>query len=306
MANILVVDDSPGDRRLVAEYLKPDTELHVHYSSQGAQALEAIPRQQPDLVITDLMMPVMNGLELTEAIRARFPLVPVILMTGRGDEDVASHALRSGAASYVPKKLLAQELLHTVHRVLAVSTRERRAVRLMGCMVRSDRSFILDNDSTLFGPLITHLQEDLSRMGICDEADRTRVGVALEEALTNALCHGNLEIDPSLRENDSIAYCDALQSRRTQPPYCNRRIHVDVSLTREKAVFTIRDEGDGFDPTRLPDPTDPTNLERLSGRGVLLMRTFMDEVAYNPVGNTVTLVKLAKKQDTPTDTAPHG
>lgn len=53
----------------------------------------------------------------------------------------------------------------------------------------------------------------------------------------------------------------------------------------------IRDEGPGFDSTSLPDPTDPVNLEKVSGRGLLLIRTFMDEVRHNPKGNEIVLVK---------------
>ena len=53
----------------------------------------------------------------------------------------------------------------------------------------------------------------------------------------------------------------------------------------------IRDEGEGFDPATLPDPTDPANLEKASGRGILLMRTFMDEIVYNNQGNSVLLTK---------------
>ena len=54
---------------------------------------------------------------------------------------------------------------------------------------------------------------------------------------------------------------------------------------------SIRDEGDGFDPSKLPDPTDPENLDRPCGRGVMLMRAFMDDVRYNATGNEVTLVR---------------
>jgi anti-sigma regulatory factor (Ser/Thr protein kinase) len=53
----------------------------------------------------------------------------------------------------------------------------------------------------------------------------------------------------------------------------------------------MRDEGPGFDPKELPDPTDPENLLKLSGRGILLMRTFMDDVKFNDRGNEVTMVK---------------
>ena len=54
-------------------------------------------------------------------------------------------------------------------------------------------------------------------------------------------------------------------------------------------MYTVRDEGPGFDPASLPDPTDPANLDRPCGRGLLLMRTFMDNVIFNDKGNEVTL-----------------
>jgi CheY-like chemotaxis protein/anti-sigma regulatory factor (Ser/Thr protein kinase) len=291
MMTILVVDDSAADRRLVAEFLKEDPDLEVEYAVHGADALAKMEEAIPDLVVTDLMMPQMDGLDLVVAVRSKHPLVPVILVTCQGNEQIATRALQQGAASYVPKRALAQDLLETVHRVLAVSGRERRHARRMGCMTKSDRVFVLDNDCTLFGPLVSYLQDDLTRMGLCGEAERTRIGVALEEALANALYHGNLALDPELRGRDERAYCALLEQRPHQAPYRDRRIHVEAKLSRDEAVFVIRDEGDGFDPSALPDPTDPANLENVSGRGVLLMRTFMDEVVYNDVGNTVTLTK---------------
>ena len=75
------------------------------------------------------------------------------------------------------------------------------------------------------------------------------------------------------------------------PPWCERRIRVSVRLTKEEVEVVIRDEGPGFDPSKLPDPTDPENLDRPCGRGVMLMRAFMDDVQYNAVGNEVTLLR---------------
>jgi anti-sigma regulatory factor (Ser/Thr protein kinase) len=98
-------------------------------------------------------------------------------------------------------------------------------------------------------------------------------------------------VGSELRGLDDDAYHALVRQRRSDPPYCDRRIHVRVSLSPEKAVFAVRDEGPGFDPSSLPDPTDPANLEKASGRGILLMQTFMDNVSYNDVGNTVVLTK---------------
>ena len=69
------------------------------------------------------------------------------------------------------------------------------------------------------------------------------------------------------------------------------RVYVTVRMSRVEAVFMIRDEGPGFDPASLPDPTDPANLERVSGRGLLLIQTFMDKVEHNETGNQITMVK---------------
>ncbi|MFZ5828570.1 MAG: ATP-binding protein, partial [Planctomycetota bacterium] len=224
-------------------------------------------------------------------VRTRRPLVPVILMTSEGSEEIAVQALRRGAASYVPKRRLAQDILATVRGVLGVAGQQRGRARLLGHLSQSNCAFELPNDCTLFEPLIGYLQESITQLGICDESDYTRISIALAEALSNAAFHGNLEIPSALRGDDEDAYCRMIDERLQKRPYCERRIHVVATMSREEARFVVRDEGPGFDPQSLPDPTDPANLEKLSGRGVLLMRSFMDELTYSPRGNEVTLVK---------------
>ena len=127
------------------------------------------------------------------------------------------------------------------------------------------------------------------QMGVCAEADRTRLGVALEEALANALFHGNLEVGSDLRETSSEAYYGLIETA-AEEPYCDRQITVHVRLGRGAATFVIRRRL-RFRFSALPDPTDPANLERAGGRGILLMRTFMDDVIFNAMGNEVTLIK---------------
>ena len=124
-----------------------------------------------------------------------------------------------------------------------------------------------------------------------DEADRLRVGTALAEALANATDHGNLALDSMLREEDPAAYRRTGDERAAEEPYRRRKVHVRMHITQEEATFIIRDEGAGFDPNDLPDPTSPENLTRASGRGILLIRTFMDDVSFNEKGNEITMVK---------------
>jgi CheY-like chemotaxis protein/anti-sigma regulatory factor (Ser/Thr protein kinase) len=289
MASVLVVDDSPVDRRFVGGLLGKSPNLEVVYAADGEEALEVMEQRRPNLVLTDLIMPNMDGLELVAAVVRKHPLVPVILMTGKGSEEVAVRALKAGAASYVPKSVLTQLLVETVEHVLAMAIEEQTLAKLQECMMGC--CFALENDSTMISAMVKYARGIIRRTGLCDETDSIRTCVALEEALNNAMYHGNLEIHSDIRDGERNIYKALVEERRRSEPFCRRRIHIDIRITPSHGEFVIRDEGQGFDPHVRPDPTDPLNLENLSGRGLLLMRTFMDNVTFNDRGNQVTLVK---------------
>jgi CheY-like chemotaxis protein/anti-sigma regulatory factor (Ser/Thr protein kinase) len=291
MATILIVDDSATDRRLAGGLLEQGGEFTACYAEDGKDALAQMELHVPDLVVTDLNMPEIDGLELTTVIRENYPFVPVVLMTARGSEDIAVEALQKGAASYVPKRRLAAELLETVKQVLSFTKQDRGQVRLLRRMLKQEVEFAIENENELIASLVKFLQNGAASQGICDETTRIRIGVALQEALTNACYHGNLEVSSDLREVDHRAFYDLVQQRSISAPYADRRIHVRAQFTPEFVHYVIRDEGPGFDPTQLPDPRDPANIERPCGRGLLLMQTFMDEVRFNATGNEVSLTK---------------
>lgn len=101
------------------------------------------------------------------------------------------------------------------------------------------------------------------------ERDVFAVKLALEEALVNAIKHGN-RLDPA------------------------KRVHVRYSVTSDRIDIHILDEGAGFKPEDVPDPTAPENLERPCGRGLLLMRHYMNHVEYTDSGRAVTMSKWKK------------
>jgi len=301
MPTVLVVDDSSLDRHLAASLLGrragaevsgQPARFRVLSASNGQEALAAIRQETPDLVLTDLQMPDMDGLKLVQEIRYHFPFLPVVLMTGQGSEDIAIQALQRGAASYVPKKNLAYDLVETVEDVLAVAGAKKHQQRLLDeCWTQSESQFVLSNDITFIPPLIGHFQENLTRMRLVDENGLIRVAVALREALTNAIFHGNLEAVLAPQARDDVAYRRLIDERLHQEPYEDRRVYVTARESRREAIYIIRDEGPGYDPAALPDPADPVNLEKVSGRGLLLIRTFMDEVMHNKHGNEIIMVK---------------
>ena len=298
MSQILVVDDSPVDRRLVGGLLEKQPGWTISCAADGDEALALMASRIPDLVATDLVMPGRNGLELVAAVKADFPLVPVVLMTGKGSEDIALQALKAGAVGYVPKKQLARELPDAIRRILAASQEDRSLVRLMHRMTQNEASFELHNDPALVLSLVTYLQQMIRSLPLADETDRLRVRLAVEEALSNALYHGNLEFKSELDDLEVDARNAAVSARCSELPFRDRRIYVTSQIDRAQAVFTIRDEGPGFDPSALLGTAPSIDLDQSFGRGLLLMQAFMDEVRYNAAGNEVTLIKRASQEET--------
>ncbi|MBA4032258.1 MAG: response regulator receiver protein [Planctomyces sp.] len=291
MTTLLVIDDSPIDRRLAGKLLASRDDWTILYAADGEEGLQKVRHFHPQLVLTDMQMPDKTGLDVVTEVRREFPHIPVILMTAQGSEELAVKALQQGAASYVPKRLLAQELIGVATRVLASSDEDRSRSALLNRLTEQTEQFVLPNDLTLIMSLSHHLQRSLADIWECDTTERVRVGTALEEALLNAYYHGNLEVSSTLKEQDHNAFHEMAEMRLKESPWRDRVIRVSSRIQPTTAQFVIHDDGPGFNPASLPDPTDPAYLERPCGRGVLLMRAFMDEVVYNKKGNEVTLSK---------------
>lgn len=296
MPSILVVDDSSVDRRLAALLLSKGTTINIEEAENGRAALQAIQRSEPDLVVTDLQMPELDGLGLIRRIRAQHPRVPVVLMTAHGSEGLAVEALEAGAASYVSKSALPDTLLDTVEQVLAISRADRNFDRLAQCLQCAEFTLWLENDASLIDPLVDVVQRLVDKMQLCDATGRVRVGIALEEALLNALYRGNLELSFEQMQEDRANLLQGLsmglaEQRRNEPPYCDRKILVKVNVSTDDLKIVVRDEGPGFDVVPVADSDDPSALGREGGRGLVLMRTFMDEVTYNDAGNEVCMIK---------------
>lgn len=290
MTTILIVDDSPVDQRL-AGGLVESVGMRPFFAANGREALGVVEEAAPDIVLTDMQMPELDGLELVQELKSRKPSLPVVLMTAFGSEELAVAALKNGAASYVPKRNLARELTSTLDVVLGMVRFRRQRSHVLSSLEETQSRFQLDNDWTHIQPLIEHFQHQLREANFCGEGDLVRVGTALHEALHNAIEHGNLELDSADREGSTGEYVAKAAQRREVPPYCERQVRVVSHMNRECVTYSIEDQGPGFDTGNLPDPTDPANLEKQSGRGLFLIRVFMDDVSFNPTGNRITMSK---------------
>ena len=297
MPIILVVDDDRVDQELVARCLKSLDDVELLYASHAQQAIESIAVRSPDIVLTDLRMPGMDGLELVEHLQQEQPGLPVILMTSQGNERIAVQALKAGALSYVPKSAMKTDLTDTVLDVLKIAEARRMRRTLFGYLQHCEVRFELENDPGLVFPVAAYFEDHLGLRGFGNPTVCGQIGIALAEALTNAMIHGNLEVDSELRTTAHAEYRDLIRRRRAEEPYASRRVRCSARETTDSIEYTIEDQGDGFDVTTLPDPTAPENLLNVSGRGLLLIRTYMDQVAFNDRGNRITMKKTCPLGD---------
>ena len=135
--------------------------------------------------------------------------------------------------------------------------------------VREKIDLELPSDLTLMNSVLEYLLDRVAKLGLI-QIEQSNLFVALDEAFVNAVKHGN--------RNDS-----------------SKLLRVTAELSVHEAIFTVEDEGDGFDVREIPDPRDPANLFKSSGRGVLLIYNIMDEVEYSERGTRLKMVKRPER-----------
>ncbi len=130
-----------------------------------------------------------------------------------------------------------------------------------------DQELILElpNDIRSIEHAVDYVMRHCSTCGDYARRFNLNFRVGLTEALSNAMLYGN-NSDP------------------------NKRVRVEVTVRVEEVAVRVTDQGEGFDPTTVPDPTLPGNISKPGGRGIFLMKALMDEVHFNEQGNSVTLV----------------
>lgn len=293
MPNVLVVDDSPVDRIRAGKLIERDPRWEVSYAVDGKDALAQLIEQPVDVVVTDLQMPEMDGLELVDAIKHDQLGVPVVIMTSKGSEEIAVKALKHGAASYVPKNLLADQLLSEMNRISRATENDRLHFRLMHALLRGELVFEIQNDTELMDTLVNHFQEMLRCLPLGDETERIRVGIAVKEILLASHYFGNLEIDVASVTERGGDLQQIADERSQEMPYRDRYIQVTLQVSGEQAIIIIKHEGQGFHDVELSDLASVAENTSPLQRSFTLINSIMDTVEFVDQGTVITLTKKA-------------
>ena len=296
MTTILIVDCSDEERATIRKLLEGKPKWKLLDVASAAVAKDILRRQQIDMVLVDLTTAGKPEEHFLEYLRLELTQIPAVLLTTGNDDAALVEALGIGALSYVPKSMLARDLVVTVERLLGLTGCRRRDGRLLDSLTRTRCEYeVAGNDLSLIPTTIGHLVDTAEDFGVTTHGNRTQIALALDEAMSNAIIHGNLEVSSEHREGNGQAFHQLIRERRTRPPYSSRVLRVEAEFQFDEARYTIRDQGPGFDPETVSDPTKRSNLEKPYGRGLFLIRAFMDEVIFNSEGNRITLVKRGPK-----------
>ena len=266
---ILIVDSNEELRTLLASVLgELGHEVVATGDRQTALAREDL--EDFDLIISDLTedSTAGGGIEIIGELKRKRLMVPVVVSSEETQQNGVIKAFKLGAANFVRKPYEREELRTIVDKTLGYKLRFVDDLKVLP-YVRERVEFELPSDLSLMNGVLHYLIERVAGLGII-QPERSNLFIALDEAFVNAVKHGN--------KNDPT-----------------KLVRITADLSANEARFQIEDEGEGFDPSSIPDPLDPANLFKTSGRGVLLIYNIMDEVKYNERGNRLTMVKRPDK-----------
>jgi len=219
-----------------------------------------------DLIISDLAEDAQSAVEPISALQRKH-LVTHIAPNGTSAGIIK--AFKVSAANFLRQPYNRDELKEIVEQTLKNKLKFVDDPSLLP-QVHEMIEFELPSDLNLMNGVLEYLLGRVSKLGIVTP-ERSNLFIALDEAFVNAVRHGN--------KNDPT-----------------KLLKVTAELSPREACFTVEDEGEGFDVGAIPDPCDPDNLFKTSGRGVLLIHNIMDEVEYNEQGNRVKMVKRPESE----------
>src|ERR687884_986742 len=260
---ILIVDNNDELRAMLEKVLR-ELGHEVVATGDRNEALAREDLEEFDLIISDLTEDEHSGVEILSELHRKRLAVPVVVSSDEAQHGGVVKAFKMGAANFLRLPYNKEELRNIVEKTLAYKLRFVDDLKVLP-FVREKIDFELPSDVSLMNGALQYLTERVAKLGII-KPERSNLFVALDEAFVNAVKHGNRN-DPT------------------------KLVRITAELSAKEAKFTVEDEGLGFNIQEIPDPRDPENLFKTSGRGVLLIYNIMDEVEYNERGNRLTMIK---------------
>jgi DNA-binding response OmpR family regulator len=285
----LVVDDAITDRTLLAS-LSRRRGFAVVEVADGRSALECARRMSPDLILLDIGLPDINGLTVLADLREEMPLLPVVIVSSSDDAAHVQDALDLGAVNYVKKPLAAEEFRFVLDRIFRALREESDLREVLSQIVERRTVMSCPVRTGGLSQVVTYLGRELRNHYPGYVLPLADIKLALFEALANATEHGNLEITYE-EKTAAMATPGGMETLMTErladPQRAKRRVEITAVYHPDAVEYRVRDQGPGFDPGRYEVARALADTTALHGRGLALIRHYMDEVSWNPEGNEI-------------------
>jgi CheY-like chemotaxis protein len=267
---VLIVEDDAPSRGFMKDTVESQGH-EAHVAENGLLGLEAFKHINPHLVLSDINMPEMNGLQLLEEIRKLSPSAIVVMATAFGCEEYAMKAMQLKANNYLKKPVRHAELLPLLKKYASLIDKPAASEPQSPVNKKSSFKIKLDSDLEKVPDMVDWLVKTAGN--VLDESGALDVKIGLVELLINAIKHGNLgSSEDGKPVNDFLIR--------------SRKVSIEYKTDDSYCEWIITDEGNGFDwksyLSRLD--ADPLGLE---GKGLLCCKFHFSELEFNSSGNSV-------------------
>lgn len=266
---VLIVDDDNEVLTVLSEIIH-ELKFKSVSATNGVEAMQLIKTQQIDLIITDLIMPKMDGLTLIQQSRSLNPRIPIAVISGHGEARNVTVALNRGAYNFITKPFAIRELEAIVKKGLRLREVSLGTLKLLEG-VRNYTEMTIPSNPHLLPSATLYIERECQWRGIEDGDLLSNISICVDELLSNALIHGN-KMDET------------------------KKIVIKLTFDQKKLMVSIEDEGGGFNHYKelLELKEDSHTLP--TKRGLFITNYLMDELSFNKEGNLVTVIKYLQEE----------
>ena len=262
MKQVILIIDDVEEIRISLSKIVEQLGITPMTASNGVEALNLLQAEKVDLIITDLMMPEMDGLQFIVQSRKLNPRIPIAVISGYGDIKNATFALTRGAFNFITKPFTIKEVENIIRKGLRLRELSLGTEKLLK-NIRNKTEITIPSYPHLLPSVTFYILKECQWRGIDNEDLLNNISVCTDEILTNALTHGN--------ENNP-----------------EKTISVTLQFDTEKFTFTIQDEGKGFDVKEFDRQLKQNSIDIPNKRGLFIAEYLSDEISFNDKGNEVT------------------
>jgi CheY-like chemotaxis protein/anti-sigma regulatory factor (Ser/Thr protein kinase) len=267
---VLLVDDNEDVLNTLSAILK-ELRLTPVAVSDGVEAMKVLNSQKIDLIITDLMMPNMDGFEFIQNARQVNANIPIAVISGFAGGKNVVDALSLGAYNFITKPFTVREIENVIKRGLRLREFSLGTHRLTQG-IKNTTEMELPSFTHLLPSAVLYIVRECQWRGIENENVLANISVCIDELINNALVHGN--------DMDEL-----------------KKIKIKLVFDQKEFSLSIEDEGEGFDYKEILSAFAGRDSGLPTKRGLFIVNYLMDEVSFNEKGNIVTMVKRLKSEE---------